>query len=85
MLSRIISPATEQLYLAATVRFYEYLAAEKLAEINLTRLRLLLRQRSRRPGQRLPQFPRNDIETVLNYVNNFTNNCLTTRMNGYAH
>jgi site-specific recombinase XerD len=67
------SPATEQLYLAATVRFYEYLAAEKLAEINLTRLQLLLRQRSRRPGQRLPQFPRNDIETVLNYVNNFTN------------
>jgi site-specific recombinase XerD len=68
------SPATEQLYLAATVRFYEYLAAEKLAEINLTRLRLLLRQRSRHPGQRLPQFPRNDIETVLSHVNNFTNN-----------
>jgi site-specific recombinase XerD len=67
------SPATEQLYLAATVRFYEYLAAEKLADINLTRLRLLLRQRSRRPGQRLPQFPRDDIETVLKYVNNFTN------------
>ncbi|MGZ6347473.1 MAG: tyrosine-type recombinase/integrase [Anaerolineales bacterium] len=68
-----LSPATEQLYLAATVRFYEYIAAEKLADINLTRLRLLLRQRSRRPGQRLPQFPRNDIEKVLNYVNNFTN------------
>jgi integrase/recombinase XerC len=67
-----LSPASEQLYLAATVRFYEYLAAEKLAEINLTRLRLLLRQRSRRPGQRLPQFPRNDIESVLKYVNNFT-------------
>gem|GEM_PF-96951 len=69
-----LSPATEQLYLAATVRFYEYLAAEKLADINLTRLRLLLRQRSRRPGQRLPQFPRNDIETVLNYVTDFTKN-----------
>jgi integrase/recombinase XerC len=68
-----LSPATEQLYLAATVRFYEYLAAEKLAEINLTRLRLLLRQRSRRPGQRLPQFPRNDIEKVLTYVSNFIN------------
>ena len=68
------SPATEQLYLAATVRFFEYLAAERLAEINLPRLRLLLRQRARRPGQRLPQFPRNDIEAVLEYVNNFTNN-----------
>ncbi len=66
------SPATEQLYLAATVRFFEYLAAERLAEINLPRLRLLLHQRSRRPGQRLPQFPRNEIETILEYVNNFT-------------
>ncbi len=68
-----LSPATEQLYLAATVRFFEYLAAEKLAEINLTRLRLLLRQRSRRPGQRLPQFPRDDIEAVLKFVNNLSN------------
>lgn len=67
------SPATEQLYLASTVRFFEYLAAEKLAEINLPRLRLLLRQRTRRPGQRLPQFPRNDIESVLDYVNNIIN------------
>jgi integrase/recombinase XerC len=66
------SPATEQLYLAATVRFFEYLAAERLAEINLPRLRLLLRQRTRRPGQRLPQFPRNEIESVLEYVNKFT-------------
>jgi site-specific recombinase XerD len=64
------SPATEQLYLAATVRLYEYLAAERLAEINLPRLRLLLRQRARRPGQRLPQFPRDDIEHVLEYMNN---------------
>ena len=66
------SPATEQLYLAATVRLYEYLAAERLAEINLPRLRLLLRQRTRRPGQRLPQFPRDDIERVLDYVINIT-------------
>ncbi len=66
------SPATEQLYLAATVRFFEYLAAERLAEINLPRLRLLLRQRTRRPGQRLPQFPRNEIESILEYVNMFT-------------
>jgi integrase/recombinase XerC len=66
------SPATEQLYLAATVRFYEFLAAERLAKINLPRLRLLLLQRSRRPGQRLPQFPRDDIERVLDFVKNIT-------------
>jgi len=67
------SPATEQLYLAATVRFYEYLAAERLADVNLPRLRLLLHQRARRSGQRLPQFPRVDIESVLEFVNKFTN------------
>jgi integrase/recombinase XerC len=67
------SPATEQLYLAATVRYFEYLAAEKLSEINLPRLRLLLRQRTRRPGQRLPQFPREDIENTLLFVNTITN------------
>jgi integrase len=66
------SPATEHLYLAATTRFFEYLAAESLSEINLPRLKLLLRQRTRRPGQRLPQFPREEIESVLEFVNNFT-------------
>jgi len=31
---------------------------------------MLIRQRSRRPGQRLPQFPQNDIELVLEYAIN---------------
>jgi integrase len=59
------SPATERLYLTAVTGFFEYLAAEKLCEVNLPRLRLLIRQRARRPGQRLPQFPRDSIENVL--------------------
>ncbi len=59
------APASERLYLSAISGWYEYLAAEGHAEINLPRLRLLIRRRSRRPGQRLPQFPRRDIETVL--------------------
>jgi site-specific recombinase XerD len=63
------SPATERLYLTAVTGFYEYLAAEQLTDVNLPRLRLLIRQRARRPGQRLPQFPRDSIETVLSYAN----------------
>ncbi|MBN1665657.1 MAG: tyrosine-type recombinase/integrase [Anaerolineales bacterium] len=63
------APATERLYLTAVTGLYEYLAAEHLAEINLPRLRLLIRQRARRPGQRLPQFPQNDIENALKYAN----------------
>ncbi|MFH2039337.1 MAG: tyrosine-type recombinase/integrase [Chloroflexota bacterium] len=62
------APATERLYLQAVKGFYEYLAAEKVNTINLPRLKLLLRQRSRRIGQRLPQFPREEIEKVLAYV-----------------
>lgn len=64
------SPATEQLYLHAATGFYEFLAAERLSDINLPRLRLLIRQRSRRPGIRLPQFPQSKIEDILNFVAN---------------
>lgn len=64
------APATEQLYLTAVAGFFEYLAAERLAAPNLPRLRLLIRQRSRKPGQRLPQFPRGDIEMVIDYAIN---------------
>lgn len=67
------SPASEQLYLAATTGFFKFLAAEKYSDINLPRLYLLRLQRARRSGQRLPQFPREEIEQVLEFVNNLTN------------
>ncbi|MBE9473782.1 MAG: tyrosine-type recombinase/integrase [Chloroflexi bacterium] len=59
------SPSTERLYLTAANGFYEFLAAERLIEPNLPRVRMLIRQRARRVGQRLPQFPRNHIEKTL--------------------
>ena len=62
------APATERLYLNATMGFYTYLSAEHLAEISLPRLRQLLKQRSRRPGARLPQFPIGDIQRVIKAV-----------------
>ncbi|MCL5428426.1 MAG: tyrosine-type recombinase/integrase [Chloroflexi bacterium] len=62
------SPATERLRLTAVAGFYEFLAAEKLAEPNLPRVRLLIRQRGRRPGPRLPQFPRDAIEQMIEYA-----------------
>lgn len=64
------SPSTERLYLTALTGLFEFISAERLCEINLPRLRLLIRQRARKPGQRLPQFPYNKIETVLSYANN---------------
>ena len=64
------APTTERLYLTATMGFFEFLAASEYAQINLPRLRLLIKQRARRPGQRLPQFPKDAIEIVLIYAEN---------------
>jgi site-specific recombinase XerD len=78
MISRFVmhlksfAPATEQLYVRAVARFYKYLAAERLAEINLPRMDLLIEQRTRKPGIRLPQFPTNEIERVLEFVSDIT-------------
>jgi site-specific recombinase XerD len=66
------SPNTEQLYLTAATGFYEYVAAEKLADINLPRLRMLIKRRARRAAQRLPQFPKQDIREVITYAQSLT-------------
>jgi len=67
------APATERLYIQAVKGFYKFLASDRLAEINLPRLDLLLEQRIRKPGIRLPQFPAVDIERVLEFVSNLEN------------
>lgn len=56
---------TERLYLTSAYGFYAFLAAENLSPVNLPRIRMLIQQRARRPGQRLPQFPASDIDKVL--------------------
>jgi site-specific recombinase XerD len=56
---------TERLYLTAVTRFFEYLVAERMVEINLPRVQLLIQQRARKPGQRLPQFPASQIDLIL--------------------
>ena len=58
---------TEQLYLTAVKGFYDFLAAEEAVDINLPKVKLLIKQRSRRPGRRLPQFPANAIGKLLDY------------------
>ena len=56
---------TERLYLTAVTGFFEFLVAERLTDINLPRVRLLIQQRARKPGQRLPQFPASQIDQIL--------------------
>jgi len=67
-----LAPTSERLYLTAATSLFEFIAAENLAQVNLPRIRLLIRQRARRPGIRLPQFPNDDIEKVLEYMINIT-------------
>src|SRR5688572_12071737 len=62
------SPATEQLYVGVVARFYKYLAAERLADINLPSMDVLIEQRTRKAGIRLPQFTTSSIERVLDFV-----------------
>ena len=62
------APATEQCYLTAATGLFEFIAGEEILDINLPRTRLLIKQRARRPGIRLPQFPRNQIEEMVEYA-----------------
>ena len=68
MYLKVFAPATEFLYMQAVKGFYEYVDSERYVEVNISRVRTLIRQRSRRPGIRLPQFPADDIERILAYV-----------------
>jgi len=65
---RDYSPATEQLYLTAVLGFYEFLASEYELELNLARVRALIRRRQRRVPLKLPQFPRENIEKLIEAV-----------------
>ena len=62
------SPATERLYLTAVVGFYEFLASEYGLDVNLARVRALVRRRQRRVPPKLPEFPRRDVESVITCV-----------------
>lgn len=65
------APATEQLYTIAVSRFYQYLIAEELAPINIQRIQMLFQHRRRKAGQRLPQFPKEDILAMIEYAQEF--------------
>lgn len=66
------STPTERLYISAVSGFYKFVSADRLADVNLARLELLIKQRVRRPGIRLPQFPSDAIDGVLDFVATIT-------------
>lgn len=65
------APSSERLYLTALTGFFEYMAAENITGVNLQKIRLLIKQRARKPGIRLPQFPKDAISALLDQLEAF--------------
>ena len=64
------APATEKLYAGAVVSFYKYLVTEHLAEFNLPLIERITKENTRKLNSRLPQFSKNNVKRVLDYVLN---------------
>ncbi len=60
--------STEQLYITAVKGYLEFLIAENISNINIEKVKLLIKQRTRKPGKRLPQFPADDIDKLLRTI-----------------
>lgn len=65
-----LSPATESLYLQVIRGFFEFLDAESLSKVNLSRLRMLIRQRTRRANRGYSQYPEDDVRYLLDVISN---------------
>jgi len=63
------APTTERLYITSVIGFFEYLISENLSKVNILSLRMLVKKRARIPRQRLPQFPKFAIETLIEKIN----------------
>lgn len=77
---KVYSASTERLYLTAVSGFYQYLAAENLTQVNLPRIQMIIRQRARKPGQRLPQFPVDQIEQIIETILHLTEKAYSDEM-----
>jgi site-specific recombinase XerD len=60
--------STEQLYLTAVSNFFHYAASEELAPVNLERVKYVIGRRGQKGGRRIPQFPRAEIEALIDYA-----------------
>ncbi len=63
-----LSSASQNLYLSAVKGFYKFLLAERIANPHLPLIEQLIAERARKAGRRRPQFPREDIERLLEYA-----------------
>lgn len=64
---RPLSPTSVKVYIAALSRYLKYLAAYDVP-VNLSRVDSIVEMLSKRPGKRIPHFPRSSIEAVIAYA-----------------
>lgn len=65
---KFYAPTTERLYITSVIGFFEYLISENLSSVNIFSLRMLVKTRARIPRQRLPQFPKTDIDKLIDEI-----------------
>jgi integrase/recombinase XerC/integrase/recombinase XerD len=63
-----LSPATEILYLQVLKSFFEFLDAENLAKINITQVRIRIKQRTRRSKREPIQYPELSVKGLLEFM-----------------
>jgi site-specific recombinase XerD len=66
---RHLSPVTERGYIAPIIGFYEYVVAKKWLELNLTEMRYFIKRRQRKLPNHAQQFPQQQVEELLNFLN----------------
>ncbi len=62
-----LAPATRQLYMTAVRGFLEYLSWENLVHLDMRQVQRIT-ERLPKAGYRLPQFPREEVEKVIEYA-----------------
>ena len=67
------SPATESLYLQVMKNFFKFLNEEKLAKVDLSQVRMLMRQRARRSRRQPAEYPEEDVKQFIEFVSNLRN------------
>lgn len=63
-----LSPATESLYLQVIKSFFEFLDAENLTSVNPSRVRLIIRKRTRRSRVKHSEYLENDIKHLIDFM-----------------
>lgn len=67
-----ISVRGEALYVYSVKSFYRFLSVEGLNDVNMPKIEILVQYRQRKPKRSLPNFPKDEIAKVIEYMMGIT-------------